>query len=481
MNEKTPKLFISYSWSNADHEQRVLKFAEDLMSQGIHVLFDKWDLQPGHDSNAFMESMVTDVTVTKVILVCDELYAQKSDGRKGGAGTEAQIITPEIYAQAQQDKFVAVIFDRDPDGKPYLPTYYKSRIYFDLSDPSNFGTEFDKIVRWAWGRQLFIKPEIGHAPKFVEETKSSGKISTSVAHRRALEAIRSQALRSAALVTEYLDTVAVGLESFRIITDEVNKETFDDLVIASIEDFEPYRNELIEIFVATAQYNASDEVIGSIHRFFEKCIPYFHPKKNTGSHYEWDCDNYNFIIHEAFLYCLGALLKFERFDQAAYFIDNEYYWNDRSYSESNMHTFVVFRNYMRSMDYRNTRLKKGHLSLRAELLNIRNQGTAVDFKFLMAADFILYLRAWRANEGIRWWPESLLYLGRYDGAFEMFARAKSNKYFSKLTTLLHVVGKDGFRKKIEAITAEPQGLPKWQFDSINPRALTGIDQIGTAT
>jgi SEFIR domain len=119
-----PKLFLSYSWSSPDHESWVLQFAEELVSQGIGVIFDKWDLKPGHDANAFMESMVSDSEVTKVILVCDEKYAEKSDKRSGGAGTEAQIVTAELYAKKAQDKFVAVVRERDADGKAYLPVYY---------------------------------------------------------------------------------------------------------------------------------------------------------------------------------------------------------------------------------------------------------------------------------------------------------------------------------------------------------------------
>src|SRR5450631_3686414 len=46
----------------------------------------------GHDSIAFMEKMVTDPTVEKVIIVSDRVYAEKADGRRGGVGTEAQII-----------------------------------------------------------------------------------------------------------------------------------------------------------------------------------------------------------------------------------------------------------------------------------------------------------------------------------------------------------------------------------------------------
>jgi hypothetical protein len=480
MSEIIPKLFVSYSWSNPDHEQRVLRFAEDLVSQGIDVILDKWHLQPGHDANAFMESMVTDPSVTKVIMVCDEGYAAKSDRRTGGAGTEAQIITPEIYAQAKQDKFAAVVFDRDSDGKAFLPTYYQSRIYFDLSDPSNFGAEFDKVVRWAWGKQLHVRPEIGAAPKFLVESINSGRIVTSVAHRRAMDAIRNRNSHSGAMTAAYLDIVARGLESFRIKTAETNKQTFDDLVVESIEEFLPYRNELIELFVAVAQFEPGDSVIEAIHRFFEKCIPYYQANEHITSYGDWDFDNYRFIVHELFLYCIGTFIMFEKFQSAAYFINNEYFWRDRHNRENTMHSFVLFREYMKSLEYRNSRLKLSRLSVRADMLHTRNQGTAVDFQFVMAADFILYLRGWKPEEWTRWWPETLLYVGRFGGAFEMFARSKSKRYFAKIMGILNITSKEDFVKLIDAITADSQRLPKWQFDSLNPRSLIALDQISTA-
>ena len=108
------------------------------MSQGSDVILDKWDLKEGHDAHAFMEKMVTDPDITKVILVCDKVYVDKADGRSGGVGTEAQIISGEIYAKQAQDKFVAVVTERDETGRAYLPAYYRSRIYIDLSDPSKY-------------------------------------------------------------------------------------------------------------------------------------------------------------------------------------------------------------------------------------------------------------------------------------------------------------------------------------------------------
>ena len=115
-----PKLFISYSWSTPDHEQWVVDLAKELVEAGIEVLFDKWDLREGHDAIAFMEKMVTDPTITKVAIVCDRVYAEKADGRRGGVGTEAQIISREVYERTEQSKFVALIAERDENGTPYL-------------------------------------------------------------------------------------------------------------------------------------------------------------------------------------------------------------------------------------------------------------------------------------------------------------------------------------------------------------------------
>jgi len=63
-----------------------------------------------------MEKMVTDPEIKKVILVCDKAYADKADGRSGGVGTEARIISGEIYEKQAQDKFVAIVTGRDEHG-----------------------------------------------------------------------------------------------------------------------------------------------------------------------------------------------------------------------------------------------------------------------------------------------------------------------------------------------------------------------------
>ncbi len=104
-----PKAFISYSWSSDTHADWVLDLATQLRENGVDVTIDKWDLKEGHDAIAFMERMVTDPEITKVIVILDRVYAEKANSRKGGVGAETQIISPELYQKTDQSKFVGVI------------------------------------------------------------------------------------------------------------------------------------------------------------------------------------------------------------------------------------------------------------------------------------------------------------------------------------------------------------------------------------
>jgi hypothetical protein len=79
-----PKVFISYSWSTPEHQQWVIDLATQLRDNGVDAILDKWDLKEGHDSIVFMEKMVTDASVEKVVIVSDSVYAEKANGRRGG-------------------------------------------------------------------------------------------------------------------------------------------------------------------------------------------------------------------------------------------------------------------------------------------------------------------------------------------------------------------------------------------------------------
>jgi hypothetical protein len=280
MSEESPKLFISYSWSSPEHELWVVNLATQLRESGVDVILDKWDLKEGYDAIKFMEKMVSDPAIKKVAIICDRLYVEKADGRSGGVGTETQIITSEIYEKEDQSKFVAIITQKDEEGKPYLPIYYKSRIYIDLSDNDLYAKNFEQLERWIYDEPLFIKPELGKKPAYLSESPTIS-LGTTVKFKRALEAIRNNKDYCTGALSEYFETFTVNLERFRL---EEGEGEFDDKVIQSIEEFLPLRNEAIEIFLALAQYRNRSETHRQIHRFFESLIPYMHRLEGVMSH-----------------------------------------------------------------------------------------------------------------------------------------------------------------------------------------------------
>jgi hypothetical protein len=463
---ESPKLFISYSWSNPDHEAWILQLATELRESGVDVILDKWDLKEGHDANAFMEKMVSDPSIKKVALICDKMYAEKTDGRRGGVGTEAQIISAEIYAKQVQDKFVAVVRERDSEGKACLPTYYKSRIYIDLSDPSDYAKNFERLLRWIYDRPLYEKPAIGTAPIFVDEGRQSVSLGTTSRFKRALDAIKNSRPNAIPAFSEYCDVLVAEFEKLRL---DPNADPFDDAVVASIESFLPYRNEAIELFLALALYEDSRDSRSTLHRFFERLIPYI------------GADNFKFLVHELFLYSIASLIRRERFEAAAHLMATDYYVPGNSdYGRDVMVSFKVFRSYMRSLERRNERLKLRRLSVRADMLEQRCKGVGVEFRDLMQADFVLFLRDHLDHpDQMHWWPETLLYADRHSAAFEIFARSKSSAYFERVKILLGINSKDALSRLLKTFTEDPRSVPTWEFESFSPAALLGFNDLAT--
>ncbi|MGP8337760.1 MAG: SEFIR domain-containing protein [Methanosarcinaceae archaeon] len=480
MIQDNPKLFISYSWSSPEHEQWVHDLATELVDAGIDVIYDKWDLKEGHDAYAFMEKMVTDPDIKKVAIVCDKIYAEKANERSGGVGTETQIISPEIYENVKQDKFVAIIAERDENGNEYLPIYYKPRIYIDLSDSDLYSTNFEQLLRWVYDKPLYVKPKIGKMPSFLSETNPI-HLSTSASYKRALNAIRNNKEYAKGSIDEYFQTFAENLEEFRIFS--VDGE-FDDEVIENIDKFLPYRNEAIEIFLAIAQYRNTPEAWQQVHKFFENLIPYMDVPEGVSTWKESDFDNFNFIIHELFLYAISSFLKYECFDAVVYLISQHYYVEKNANNGKNiMAPFTIFWSPMRSLANRNKRLNLRRLSLRADLLEQRSKTSGITFKQIMQSDFILFMRngidAINNDAYLDWWPVTLVYIERQNGTFEIFARAQSNEYFDKVKCIFDIEDEDEFIPLFDAFRENKLSIPRWQFTSFNPESLLGFDNLAT--
>lgn len=474
----TPKLFVSYSWSSPTHEQWVLDLATEVNNSGVEVILDKWDLREGHDSVAFMEKMVTDSSITKVLMICDRTYAAKADGRAGGVGTETQIISREVYEKQLQDKFVAVVAEKDDAGKPYLPTYYKSRIYIDLSESDRYAEGFERLLRWIFDKPIYVKPEIGKPPSFLTDC-TVPLLGTSALAKRVIEGLKNDKSYTRGAIDEYLSLFSTNLERFRLSGNEGEQ---DDRVVKSIEDFIPSRNEFLGILITLSQYGDVADYGARIHRFFESLIPYFSRPPEVNSWNETDFDNFKFVIHELFLYTLAILLRGEHFDAVVLLLSQPYYVPSNSdHGKNATVTYAVFRDYLASLEVRNKRLASRRLSLRADLLEQRSKTTGITFQQVMQADFICFLRADLLHKSRydNWFPETLLYAARHHGPFEVFARSVSKSYLSRILPLLGVLNLAELQKKMEEYSADRNSIPRWEVQSFSPSGLLGIEQLGT--
>jgi hypothetical protein len=476
---KSPKTFISYSWSSLEHEEWVLNLASELVESGVDVILDKWALGEGADKYAFMERMVTDPSVSKVIAVCDRLYSEKADDRKGGVGTETQIMSREVYEQVAasdgEQKFVAVVTEKDENGEAFVPTFLKNRIYIDMSDEAFYVEKFEQLLRWIYDKPLHTRPELGKPPAYIVSQDVQG-LGTSAPFRRAEGAIRQNKHFALVALQEYFDTVADNMESFRI---EPMGDNFYDEVVGSIESFLPYRDEVVDLFLTIARYRSDSEAYEAVHAFFERILPYGFWPEGRSQWNEMNADNFKFVLNELFLYVTAALLKYRRFERVDELLERGFYFSEGSLDVpgGGLVPFTFFNKYMRSLEFWNQQQETHWLSPRGQLLKERATRADLRFDDLIQAEMVLFIRdAVRPeDEDYRyeqWYPSTLLYAWTSNKPFELFARAQSGAFFDQLRVALGIDDKSELSQLVDDYRTEKRRPPSW-----NGRTLSNLPEL----
>jgi hypothetical protein len=474
--QAAPKLFISYSWSTPEHEQWVINLATELRESGVDVVLDKWDLKEGHDAISFMEKMVTDPSIKKVAVISDKTYAEKADGRAGGVGTETQIISREVYEKQDQEKFVAVLPEKDENGKAYLPTYYKGRIYIDLSESERYADNFEQLMRWIFDKPIHVKPALGKVPAYLAENERTS-LGTTPIQRRLLDALRNGKPHTQGTLDEYLRTFTNNLERFRLkLTGNQDDKTHNQ-VAASIEQFAPFRAEYIQTIQNLSQYAITKEATHKLHRFFERAAQYMYRNETMTSYHPYEFDSFKFIVHELFLYTNAVLIRDEHFTLVDQLLGTPYYFGEPGRGGiTEAVRYYDLREYMRSFESRDKEL--GRLSSRADILKANAEQSGVEFRHIMQADFMLYLRAAIASDGYHgWWPETGVYATHYYNPFEVFARAVSTAYFDRMKAVLGIESTSDLRMLFDRVSQDHHMTPRWGSYGLDLKMLSGFDKL----
>ncbi|MEP1443595.1 MAG: SEFIR domain-containing protein [Hyphomicrobiales bacterium] len=477
---KNPKVFVSYSWTSDDHKKWVLNLSAELREAGIDVILDAWDLNEGDEANAFMEQMVSDPDVEKVIIVCDRVYAEKSDQRKGGAGTEAQIISSEIFKKQKQNKFVVVSTELDEQEEPVRPAYYTSRIFIPFINENYYSENFDQLLRWVYGQPQNKKPSIGKKPSYLETEEQKIILAIDSLHRRAIEAIRDGKQNAKGHLDDYFENFHSELEKFRW---EEDVDYLGDEVMENLENFLPYRNQYLSIVSAIARYSNELEYVDCVHSFLEAITGYFYPKKDMGRFNSLQFDNFKFFGCEMFLLGIAAFLKANRFDLVIELLSRGYVNKDPYYSAHEpLKDYTLFNNPIQFFEHRNAQLKLRRISLEADLVKSRCSGSSITHNDIMQADFIIYLRSQTGKNNGYWWPLSLIYATDVSGTnkpFEVFARSESKKYFAKILPLLGLASKIEFDRLVDRFNNGELNAPKWNFNYVSVARLSNHKRLCT--
>lgn len=439
---ENPKVFISYSWHPEKNKIWMQRLAERLIQDGVNVKLDVWDLKHGHDKYVFMEQMVKDSDIKKVLVICNEDYARKADDRTGGVGTESTIMSSDIYSLAEQTKFIPILVEKK-NGEPCLPTFLKSRMYIDMSSNDIYELGYDQLLRDIYEKPLLRKPALGKMPSYLEADEPV-LLSTAQEQRMLKEKV-AESTNLQTWIAKYCDKLIESLDQFKVTFRGGKTGDLIEMIEKSIASMQVVNNDFIT-FVETVASNSECNGKQFVD-FFEKLLQYYEDKdiELASSTDSWHLcnDNYRFFNYELFLSFAAIMLKYERFDIIKEVVDTDYcILSNRLGRQIKALNFAEFQKHNYTLDY-----YKGNngYSPSSQVANLMRNYGGDKFNTWVEVDILLYyLSLIYGKPGDRmsmWYPT----LSIYNRAFEILPKIASMRYFEKAKVMFGVGDKDSFK------------------------------------
>jgi hypothetical protein len=377
MSTEKPKVFISYSWTSVDHQNRIKAVAEKLAEVGIHPLMDLWSLEEGQDKYSFMEKMVTDPEVTHVLIFSDAAYAEKANSRTAGVGTESQIISKEVYEKTTQTKFIPIVCERTSDGRPCLPIFLESRKWIDFSTFEASNENFEHLVRAVYGKPLYQNPVLGDPPSYI--TDAAAPIVPTQGKLQSLQQALMNGKPSINMLRQdFISGVTKYIESLLVPLSSQNPGSAERL-IADLSKTLPLRDQILDWLNLELAFPRDQKSDDSIYNFFENILNY---KSDDMASRGWVEPN-KVLIYELFVYAIAAFMKADRLDIAHRFFKANWLLPESGRSNHPFGTFDEFYGYSEILDHANRRSNPRRLSVLAD--QFKNRATRSDLTF---RDFI---------------------------------------------------------------------------------------------
>ena len=473
-----PKVFISYSWSSPAHQQLVQNWAEQLVADGIDVVLDIYDLKESHDRYAFMERMVTDETVTHVLVICDQEYSKKADARKAGVGTESQIISKEVYEKVEQSKFIPIVCEFNENGDPFLPTFLKTRIWIDFSTPDAVNKNWERLVRVIYGKPLHEKPKLGKPPVYI-----TSDVATPTSHVQAkFNSLKQAILQGKSGLSlyrnDFLDACIEYADELRI-RERPDVSSLGEKVLEDAKKLKSVRNHIVDWILLESNTTSSDEFSDILISFLERLreLKSRPPELNTWSDAWFEA--HSLFVYETFLYIVAALIKNQSF-QTLHEIFTTHYLIPASerYGDRTFDTFHAF--YGHSDTLQDVLAPEGQklLSPAAEFINKNADREDLPFKTIIESDLLILMMAF-LDPSTRWFPQTLYYVSYDGGDFPLFLRATQHKYFKKLAIVTGIDDADKLREMVKE-GYERLDVQRWyKFHHQNFWEMMNMDKLDT--
>lgn len=438
MSELTAdKIFISYSWTTPEHEEWVLELAKRLVGDGVEVVLDKWDSVEGQNLNAFMEKSVTDSTIQKVLVICDKLYTEKANGYKGGVGTETVIISNEVYKDAEQTKFIPIIAEKGIDREVYIPVYFGSSKYIDLSSDEVFEENYENLLRNLYGKPQHKKPKLGKAPNYLLRDEKEESLGSHFAFRTFQNRSEKKPNNINTYFYDFTEVFLEDFESFALSLEE--KDNKAERVYDTFSEMQDLRDSFVN-FIEYYIREADDLKAMNIIDFLEKIYPVMTKVPNSEStFFEAQVEHMQLFVHEIILYTATLLLKYKKYNQLTEIITNHYILSER-FSRDKEGSIALFRFYPRILeDVQPDSHNQKFASYTGHLLKKRATLSKISFDNLLESDFLVALIDFahkNKKQYSSWFPATLPYLPYQQ--LEFIKRLKSKNYFDSVKIMYGV-------------------------------------------
>lgn len=443
-----PKVFISYSWTDQTHQELVKHWADRLVSDGIDIILDIYDLKEGHDKYAFMEKMVTDPKVTHVLVICDKKYSEKADARESGVGTETQIISKEVYDQVEQSKFIPIVTDFDSTGEPFLPTFLKSRMWINFSSSEQENENWEQLIRLLYGKPLHVKPKKGKTPTYIT---SEVPLPTSEAFAK-FNSLKQAILQGKSGIKSYrrdfLDACFEYADALRIRERPSGNLMSGEKVLEDVNKLKAIRDHITDWVLLESESSNNSEFTDSLIESLEKLKEL---KSRPPEISQWN-DTYfeahSIFVYETFLYIVAALIKTRGYELLHEIFSTHYLMPSTERYDKKFSRFDDFYGYSDTLQSVLAPQGQKLYSPAGELIKRNADRTDLPLYDLIQADLLVLLMTMIDEQDLRWFPQTYYYAG-YTKEFPLFIRATQHKYFQKLSVITGIDNADKLRERVK--------------------------------